>query len=124
MKKIIISITNPGESPADNGRTIHALKLAKGLRAGGAEVLLVFEGQGVTWIDRFVRRSEDSHPFVKHYGPAFDEVRDLARACNMCCIRFDATEAVQAAEIPILGDGREHVDTASYVLDGWHLVTY
>lgn len=124
MKKVIVSIINPGESPADNGRTIHALQLAKGLQKGGAEVLLMFEGKGVTWIERLTNRTEDSHPFVKHYGPVFDEVRGLARACNMCCIRFDATEAVKAAGIPILGVDREHIDTASYVLDGWQLVTY
>ena len=122
MKKIIISITNPGESPADNGRTIHALKLAKGLRAGGAEVLLVFEGQGVTWIDRFVRRGEDSHPFVKNYGYAFDDIRPLVRACNMCCKRFDATEAATAAAIPIDGEGRDHVNLGKLALDGYQII--
>jgi len=123
-RKIIVGITNPGEAPADNGRTIHALKLAVGLKEGGADVMVLFHGKGVTWIDRFVSRTDDSHPFVRNYGSVFDAVRDRVHACNMCCKRFDATEAVQAAGVPIHGEGREHADLAAFMLDGWDVVNY
>ena len=121
-QKFVISIINPGDCPADNGRTIHALKLAKELKEGGAEVQLMFDGQGVQWIERFTQRTEDSHPFVKHYGHVFDEVRDLARACNMCCKRFDSLEAAQKAELPIDGVEREHVNLGKLALDGWQII--
>ena len=123
-KKVIIGIFNPGESPADNGRTIHALKLAKSLKDAGAEVLVVFEGQGVRWIPRFVNRDENSHPFVRHYGDAFDAIRDCVKACNMCTIRFDAREAILNADIPVVGEGREHIDIAPYVLEGWQVINF
>ena len=42
--KFIVSILNPGKEPADNGRTIHALKLAKELKEGGAEVMVLLGG--------------------------------------------------------------------------------
>ena len=124
MSKVVVGILNPGESPADNGRTIHALKLAKGLKERGADVVVVFEGKAVTWLDRFVNRNEESHPFVKNYGPVFDEIRDKVVACNMCCKRFDQTDAVQAAGIPIKGEGREHIDIASYVADGFQVINH
>ena len=124
MPKVVVAVLNPGESPADNGRTIHALKLAKELKAGGADVELVFEGKAVTWIPRFVNRNDDSHPFVKNYGPVFDEVRDLAKACNMCCRRFDVLEQVQTAGIPIIGEGRDHINIGQYVLDGYQVINH
>ncbi|MGH1344573.1 MAG: hypothetical protein ACRBN8_23640 [Nannocystales bacterium] len=124
MHKIIVGVFNPGETPADNGRTIHALKLTQRLHAESADVELLFEGQGVQWLPRLTHRTEDSHPFDRHYGSVFDEVRSLARACNMCCIRFDVLDAVREAKIPILGTGREHVDIARYVLDGYQIINH
>jgi predicted peroxiredoxin len=124
MHRVVVAVLNPGESPADNGRTIHALELAKGLIEAGAEVHLVFEGQAVTWLARFANRTEDSHPFVKHYAPVFDAVRDRVRACNMCCIRFDATEAVAGAGFTIVGEGREHIDISRYVLEGYQVINH
>ncbi len=123
-QRIVVGVFNPGESPADNGRMIHALQLAKTLMDRGAQVELVFEGKAVTWLPRLTTRTDDSHPFDKHYGPVFDEVRHLAKACNMCCKRFDVTDAVAAAEIPIIGENRDHIDIAQYVLDGYQVINH
>lgn len=123
-KKIVVGVFNPGQSPADNGRMVHALKLTKGLLDAGAEVELVFEGKAVTWLPRLLNRTEDSHPFDKHYGPVFDAVRSCVRACNMCSKRFDVYEAVQEAGIPISGEGQEHIDIAAYVLEGYQVINH
>lgn len=124
MQHVVVGVFNPGESPADNGRMIHALKLAEGLIARGVEVEVVFEGQAVTWLPRFLDRDEQSHPFVRHYGSVFDRIRGRIKACNMCCKRFDVLERVQAAEIPILGEDKEHVDIAQYVVDGYQVINH
>lgn len=124
MNKVVVGVFNPGESPADNGRMVHALKLAAKLDEAGASVLLMFEGKAVQWISRFVNRTEDSHPFDKRYGPVFDQLRSKVRACNMCCKRFDQLDAVNAAGIPILGEGQDHVDIAQYVLDGYQIINH
>lgn len=122
--RTIVLILNPGKAPADNGRTIHAFKLAGALKRAGAEVKTVFSGEAVTWIDRFENRSDDSHPFVKNYAYAYDEIRDTITTCNMCNIRFDATEAVTAAGLPIAGEGKDHIDLAPDILEGWQVVTF
>ncbi len=124
MSKVVIGVFNPGESPADNGRMVHALQLAAKLDQAGADIVLMFEGQAVKWIGRFVNRTEESHPFEKNYGPVFDALRSKVRACNMCCKRFDQSEIVAGAGIPILGEGRDHVDIAQYVLDGYQVINH
>jgi len=123
-KKVVVSILNPGEAAEHNGQTIHALKLASKLKAAGADVVVVFEGKGVSWLPRFLDRSDDSHPFVKHYGYVFDEVRDAVVACNMCAIRFDLRDSIAAADIPIKGEGKDHIDIAQYVLDGYQVINH
>ncbi len=124
MTKVVVAIVNPGESPADNGRTVHALKLAVGLKKAKAEVVVVFEGKGVSWLPRLLHRTGESHPFDRNYGPLFDEIRPLVRACNMCCKRFDVREKVEAAEIPIDGEGREHIDISRYVVEGYQVINH
>ncbi len=124
MKKVVIGVFNPGESPADNGRMIHALKLATDLKTAGAEVILMFEGKAVTWIPRLSDRNDDSHPFVKAYGGLFDDLVAISQACNMCCKRFDATDGVKAAKVSIIGEGSEHADIASLVLDGYQVINH
>lgn len=122
--RLVVAILNPGQSPADNGRTVHALDLAVRAAERGADVVVTFEGEGVRWLPRFLSRDEDSHPFVKRYGPKFDAVRERVRACNMCCIRFDVRDEVAAAGIPILGEGQDHVDVAAFALDGYTIVNH
>lgn len=124
MKKVLVTVMNPGESPADNGRTVHALKLAASLIDSGAEVTVLFQGKGVSWLPRLTARTEESHPFDKHYGPVFDAIRPHVRACNMCCKRFDVHEAVTASEVPILGDGQGHADVARFVLDDYQVISH
>ena len=123
-QKFVIAVLNAGTQPADNGLTIHALKLAKELRDGGAEVMVVFEGQGVSWIDRFASRDESSDGFVKHYGYAFDAIRDVTHACNMCCKRFEAVDAVTKAGIPIEGAGEDHINLGRLALAGYRIINH
>ncbi|MCO4746262.1 MAG: DsrE family protein [Proteobacteria bacterium] len=125
MKKVAIVTHMEHASPADRGRMAHALHLARDLKDGGAEVKLVFGGKSVDWLAQLTNPERDKeHPFVRAYGNVFDAVRDHAEACNFCCIRFDATESVQAAGIPIRGEGKDHMNLAAYVLDGWELITF
>ena len=59
-----------------------------------------------------------------HLADYFDAIRDHVKACNMCCIRFNATEAVQAAGIPIVGEGKDHIDIGRYVLEGYQVINH
>ncbi len=124
MSKLIIVANHPRETPEHNGRMVHSIHLARDLVRAGAEVRFVHCGRGVEWLDQWVNRNDDSHPFLKNYGPVFDEVRHTVEACNMCCKRFNQSEAVLAAGIPVVGEGREHHTLAAEVLDGWQIVSF
>jgi hypothetical protein len=123
-EKIAVVVFVPHSDPSDRGRMSHALHLARDLKRGGADFKFIFAGQSVEWLPELTSPDRDAqHPFVKAYGNVFDEVREHVETCNFCCIRFDTTEAVTRAEIPINGDGREHMELGRLVLDGYRVIT-
>lgn len=125
MKKVAIVTHMEHESPADRGRMAHALHLARDLKAGGTQIKLIFAGKSVDWLAQLTDPNRaEQHPFVKAYGNVFDAVRDDVEACNFCCIRFNATDKVKAAEVHINGDGKDHMNLATYVLNDWEVITF
>jgi len=125
MKKVAIVTHMEHASPVDRGRMAHALHLARDLKEGGAQIKLIFAGKSVDWLAQLTNPNrEEEHPFVRAYGNVFDSVREDSEACNFCCIRFDATEAATAGDIPIRGEGKDHMKLGDYVLDGWEIITF
>ena len=54
-------LTN-SETPDGRGRMVHAMTTAQELRDAGQEVKILFEGQGVTWIEAFHTKEHPFHP--------------------------------------------------------------
>ena len=123
--KYAVLVTMEHAAPADRGKMTKALHLVRDLRAAGKEVAFIFGGKAVEWLPQFVAEDRDSgHPFIKAYGPIFDESRESVSCCNFCCIRFDTRDVVEAAGVPIHGEGRDHMNLADFVLSGHQLITF
>ena len=124
-QKVAVVVTMQHEVPEDRGKMAHALNLARELEEKGQTVELVFCGKSVEWLPQLTNphRSEE-HPFVQNYGARFDAVRHRSVACNFCTKRFDVTEAIGAADIPIVGEGKSHMELSRYVLEGWQVITF
>lgn len=113
------------QQPADRGRMAHVLNLAAELQAAGTEFELVFAGKSVEWLPQWTNPNRaEEHPFIQHYGNLFDQVRDHVVSCNFCNRRFETTDAVQEAGIPIHGDGSAHLSMGRYLREGWRIVTF
>ena len=124
MNKFLITVLNPGESAADNGRMIHALTFASSCKKSDAEFELIFSGKAVEWVPKFLERNDDSNPFVKHYGYYFDEVISHIKVCNMCCKRFDVHELISQSDVPIVGVEKDHIDLSSYITGGYQFINF
>ncbi len=111
-------------APTDRGRMSHALNLASELQAAGREFKLIFAGKSVEWLPELFGERADQHPFVRNYGDHFDRVRSHVEACNFCCVRFGVRDQVEAADIPIKGEGKGHMHVSEYVLAGWQVITF
>lgn len=102
------------------GRAIHALVYTQDLHEAGHQVKLIFDGQGVLWVNKF---QDPNHQM----NPLFNAVKKLGviEACGHCATSFNVTENVKQAEI-VFSEGIDtegHTNIADLVTDGWQIIT-
>ena len=123
-KYALVVMSEQGEeNPGGQGRMVHALEAAREFKASGVPAELFFHGIGVLWFTAFDVRSDG---FTEHYGPLFDEVRDMiGGACNFCTAkRFGAAEAAEHLGVPLLGGDGDHHTVAQLVADGFRPIVF
>lgn len=122
MSKFLLISLGASDVPEGRGRMAHLLTTANDLREAGADVKVYFAGTGVTWLDAFDKRE---HPFTRHYGDRFDNIRPLiVGACDFCTsVRFKLAGAATNLEIPLLGDGG-HQSLAPMLLEGYQVINF
>lgn len=102
------------------GRAIHSLVYTQELHEAGHEVKLIFDGQGVLWINRL----EDSSHMV---NPLFKAVKKLGviEACGHCASSFNETENINQANVSFSKeiDTDGHTNIATLVSGGWQIIT-
>jgi hypothetical protein len=114
---VIVVMSPPGEaSPGDQGRMVHAMTLARDLRAAGQQVSVYFHGVGARWLAAMADRND---PFTRHYGPLFDQIRDVAAGCEFCVTnRFGAAEGASRLGVRLVGGLEEHHSVAAQLVQG------
>ena len=120
----IVVMCEPGEDhPGGQGRMLHAMNLARDLRANGEEVTLWFHGIGVTWLTAF---DEQQDKFTQVYRPLFDEVCDLiGGTCEFCTVkRFGAAPSAAKLGILVLRSGGDHHTLAALLAQGHRVLTF
>ena len=62
----------------------------------------------------------------KHFADLFDEVRDTIMGASnyITTKRFNAAEAVQAMNIPLLGEDGGHFSVGTLIQDGYQVITF
>ena len=122
MATALVMMTDPG-NPEANGRMVHLLKTADGLRAAGTDAAIYLHGAAVNWATAFVERSDR---FTQHYGELFDSVKPLiGGACNFCTnVRFDQGDAMGQLGVATLGGDGEHHTVADLIGAGDTIVTF
>ncbi|MCO4772268.1 MAG: hypothetical protein KDA24_19700 [Deltaproteobacteria bacterium] len=122
MKTAILILTEH-QTPENRGRMAHALNLAGDAKRAGLDLRVIFAGKSVEWLPQFLDPNrEEAHPFVKHYGHRFDDIRDHVITCNFCNIRFKTMDAVQG-HVPVHGEGSAHMDQTWLLTEGWNVIT-
>ena len=120
---VIVVMSPPGEAnPGDQGRMVHAMTLARDLRAAGQQVGVYFHGVGARWLAAMADRND---PFTRHYGALFDQIRDVAAGCEFCVTnRFGAAEGANRLGVKLVGGLEEHHSVAAQLAQGDQLHTF
>jgi hypothetical protein len=119
----IVVMSPPGEAnPGDQGRMVHAMTLARDLRAAGEQVSVYFHGVASRWLSAMADRND---PFTRHYGALFDQIRDVAAGCEFSVTnRFGAAEGAARLGVRLVGGLNEHHSVAEQLAQGDQLHTF
>jgi hypothetical protein len=120
---VIVVMSPPGEAnPGDQGRMVHAMTLARDLRAAGQQVSVYFHGIGARWLAAMADRND---PFTRHYGTLFDQISDVAAGCEFCVAkRFGAADGASKLGINLVGGPEDHHSAAAELIEGDQLHTF
>ncbi|MBC15763.1 MAG: cytoplasmic protein [Desulfovibrio sp.] len=99
---------------------VHVLLNAVDMKSKGKEVTIVIEGAAVKLIGELEKESCPFHgPYMKAKKAGL-----IDGACKACSAKLGATEAVEAAGLPLLDDMMGHPSMAAYADKGYTIITF
>lgn len=78
----------------------------------------MFDGAGTKWVGALAR---EGHPLHRQFVAV---KATIDGACRYCARAFGATEAVQAAGVPLLGEYEGHPSIRKLVAQGYQVITF
>lgn len=103
---------------AGKSAVYRALMFVDELLRHGDDVALVFDGAGTTaLVEMLVPGNSLHHTWTK-------AVPALRGACRYCAKSYGVLEALEAAQIPMLGDDRGHASLRQLLLEGRQIITF
>lgn len=118
MAKAAIVIFAEMESHQDMARVVNALEVAREFKEAGDDVQIIFDGGGA------VAAATVADPAHRLYG-LYTAVEDkVAGVCRYCARAFDVYEKLEALNVPMLSEFRQHPSIRSRVLDGYAILIF
>lgn len=117
MNRIAVVIYSKLEG-AGKSAVYRAMMFVDELRRHGDDVTLVFDGAGTTALAEMLAPAHDLHRVWTQAAPA------LRGACRYCAKSYGVLEALEAAQVPMLGDDRGHASLRNLLLEGRQVITF
>jgi hypothetical protein len=95
-----------------------AMMFVDEMRRAGDDVVVVFDGAGTTALAEMLVPGSDLHHTWTKAAPA------LRGACRYCAKSYGVLDALEAAQIPMLGDDRGHASLRNLLLEGRQIITF
>ena len=99
---------------------VHVLLNGLDLKERGADARIVFEGESVTLVGQLEQEGTMFRPL---YLKA-KEAGIIDGACKACSAKLGATEAVQAAGLPLIEGVQGHPAMGDYLARGYQIITF
>jgi len=99
---------------------VHVLLNGLDLHANGREGKIILEGESVTLVEKM---SQPGHFLSDLYQKA-RTAGIIQGACKACSAKLKATEAVEKAGIPLIGDMSGHPAMSAFLAQGYEVITF
>ena len=117
--KVAIILQEGTERAESLGRAVHALLYALEVHESGGRALVVLDGAGTLWLERF---EDPEFP----YADLYRQVRDaglISGVCDYCAGAFGVQAAVDASGLPRVDEYHGHPSLVGLIRDGYQVVT-
>jgi hypothetical protein len=99
---------------------VHVLLNSLDLYQRGQEGRIILEGEAVTLVEKM---SQPGH----FLNPLYHKAKNLELfegACRACAAKLKATAAVEAENIPLIGDMSGHPSMGDFMAKGYTIITF
>jgi len=115
MKKIVLFAFN-----GDKMCFIHVLLNALDMKKKGYEVKIVVEGSATKLVPEMATEGDFLHPLYKKAR----EQKLFAIVCRACSAKMKVLREVEKEDLPVGGDLKGHPDMATFIDQGYRLITF
>jgi hypothetical protein len=117
MPKAAIVVLAGTDTPADAGRVVNAMTIAKEFLDAGDEVQLIFDGAGTGWVPIMQRPDYEYHDL-------YTAVSDAVAVCDFCARAYGVSDAVDDGGLDRLAANDGHPSIRSLVADDYEIMTF
>jgi len=118
--KYLVILQAGTESSDGMARAVHALLYSKELKEHGYDVVLVFDGAGTQWVDKWTNAAEDDK-YVKSYNELI-ELGIVQVICDYCAAAFKVKDSLQKKKMSLSDEYQGHPSVAKWVDEGYTLI--
>lgn len=116
--KVAIVVLAGSETHEGLGRVVNALEAVKECQAAGDQVLMLFDGAGVTWPPLL---SQADHAYHGLYQAVKSHISGV---CEYCATAFAVREAIHTCGIPFANEYEGHPSFRQLLADGFQIITF
>jgi len=118
MIRIAVVVVAGTETHADLGRVVNALVTVKVAKEAGDQIRLIFDGAGTQWIGELADPRHRSHALYEAVEG------QITGVCQYCAKVYSATDAVQAAGVPLLDEYQQHPSLRNLIAEGFQVLIF
>lgn len=119
-RKFLVVLQAGAETHEGTARAVHALLYSKELKEHGHEVVLVFDGAGTEWIEKWSKA--DSTDKLANSYKELREIGVTQAVCDFCASAFQVKESLQNSEVTLSDEYQGHPSIARWVDKGYELI--
>jgi hypothetical protein len=103
---------------AGNSAVYRAMMFADELLRAGDDVVIVFDGAGSSALAEMIQPSHPLHHVWSKAAPA------LRGVCRYCAKSYGVLDALEAAQLPLMGEDRGHASLRALLNEGRQIITF
>ena len=119
-EKYLVVLQAGTETHEGMARAVHALLYSKEMKESGYEVVLLFDGAGTEWVEKWSQTDTEDKLAVMYRELRAAGVTQVV--CDFCAGAFHVKESLQEKEVPLTAEYQGHPSIVKWLDRGYKLL--